>query len=234
MANLGDNNTPVEGESFGLPSGYSFDEENGDLVIRDTDGTVAMRRADGAAWQLEGSDISAVGAFDSESVNTEQASIENGPVLRSSNGWDWGFDGADSDSRLDNAISAASSGDTIYLEVGAEYAQNRTISKRLDIVGSSPDSFVTEISGQWTLNERVRLINCTIRDDCFMNELFCRIHGSTIEVGSTVTISESRCFVTDTRTGEVVFEEGTSQGLVDSCVDMIVTDNGDNTVGDVT
>ena len=75
MANLGDNNTPVEGESFGLPSGYSFDEEGGDLVIRDTDGTVVMRRADGAAWQLEGSDISGVGAFDSESVNAASAGI---------------------------------------------------------------------------------------------------------------------------------------------------------------
>ena len=72
MANLGSDNTPVEGESFGLPSGYSFDEEGGDLVIRDTDGTVAMRRADGTAWQLEGSDISGVGAFDSELVDTEQ------------------------------------------------------------------------------------------------------------------------------------------------------------------
>ena len=82
MANLGDNNTPVEGESFGLPSGYAVDEENGDLVIRDTDGTVAMRRADGGAWQLEGSDISGVGAFDSESVNTDSLDVGGSPSNR--------------------------------------------------------------------------------------------------------------------------------------------------------
>ena len=83
MANLGSENTPIEGESFGLPSGYSFDEEGGDLVIRDTDGTVAMRRADGT-WELESdlalneNDISGVGAFDSESVNTGEV-IHEGP-----------------------------------------------------------------------------------------------------------------------------------------------------------
>ena len=81
MANLGSENTPIEGESFGLPSGYSFDEENDDLVIRDTDGTVAMRRADGT-WELESdlalneNGISGVGAFDSESVNTESLESE--------------------------------------------------------------------------------------------------------------------------------------------------------------
>ena len=87
MANLGSENTPIEGESFGLPSGYSFDEENGDLVIRDTDGTVAMRRADGT-WELESdlalneNDMSGVGAFDSESVNTGSVEIDNNQIGR--------------------------------------------------------------------------------------------------------------------------------------------------------
>ena len=96
MANLGSENTPIEGESFGLPSGYSFDEENGDLVIRDTDGTVAMRRADGT-WELESdlalneNDISGVGAFDSESVNTERLERTDTLIDQSSQFGQWGF-----------------------------------------------------------------------------------------------------------------------------------------------
>ena len=89
MANLGSDNTPIEGESFGLPSGYSFDEEGGDLVIRDTDGTVAMRRADGT-WELESdlalneNDISGVGAFDSESV---KAGVLDSEVQNTASGY---------------------------------------------------------------------------------------------------------------------------------------------------
>jgi len=45
MANLGSNNTPISGESFDLPSGWSFEENvDGEVVITDSGGATIGRR----------------------------------------------------------------------------------------------------------------------------------------------------------------------------------------------
>ena len=145
MANLGSENTPIEGESFGLPSGYSFDEENGDLVIRDTDGTVVMRRADGAAWQLEGSDISGVGAFDSESVSTEQADskVINGVVHYPDSKGDF--------SNLQDAVDFAATNGHLRVSVNESDSSGLTIPDDSDyqglvIEGNGLQDFAPEIA----------------------------------------------------------------------------------------
>jgi len=45
MSNLGDSNTPISGDLFGLPSGWTLTENNdGEAVFEDTQGNVALRR----------------------------------------------------------------------------------------------------------------------------------------------------------------------------------------------
>ena len=71
MANLGDNNTPVEGESFGLPSGFSIDENSGNLAIRDTNGNVVAEWDEtNAQWDFANNTLNNVDALNSNSVNT--------------------------------------------------------------------------------------------------------------------------------------------------------------------
>ena len=79
MANLGDNNTPVEGESFGLPSGFSIDEDSGNLAIRDTNGNVVAKWDEtNAQWDFANNTLNNVDALDSNSVNTEEQSTTGG------------------------------------------------------------------------------------------------------------------------------------------------------------
>ena len=78
MANLGDNNTPVEGESFGLPSGFSIDENSGNLAIRDINGNVVAEWDEtNAEWDFANNTLNNVDALNSNSVNTEQ--LKNNP-----------------------------------------------------------------------------------------------------------------------------------------------------------
>lgn len=44
MTNLGSDDTPIKGQNFELPAGAQIDEESGDLVIRDSGGSVVFRR----------------------------------------------------------------------------------------------------------------------------------------------------------------------------------------------
>ena len=242
MANLGSDNTPIEGESFGLPSGYSFDEEGGDLVIRDTDGTVAMRRADGT-WELESdlalneNDISGVGAFDSDSVNTDDLYTELGFAIGDAYYWTGHFDGASPDDRLATALSEIPANSTLHLEK-AEYT-SKTISKRLRIVG--PFGYSDRSSGAliadgevWTIDERCIMDGISMRSDV---EVILNDFGSVVKNGrcldSDITVNANGAKITDLLEGTVTFASGTEDGLVDSCSRTTVTDDGTNTVGDI-
>ena len=76
MANLGSKNTPIEGESFGLPSGFSIDENSGNLAIRDTNGNVVAEWDEtNARWDFANNTLANVDALNSNSVNTDNVSI---------------------------------------------------------------------------------------------------------------------------------------------------------------
>ena len=74
MANLGSTDTPIEGESFGLPSGWAIVENAaGEVVIEDSGGNAVFRRDETAGeWVTD--------SIDAESVSVEDASITNGPT----------------------------------------------------------------------------------------------------------------------------------------------------------
>ena len=65
MANLGSDDTPIVGESFGLPSGWSITENaDGEVVIEDSGANVVLRRDETAGeWVTD--------SIDAESVSTE-------------------------------------------------------------------------------------------------------------------------------------------------------------------
>ena len=234
MANLGSENTPIEGESFGLPSGYSFDEENGDLVIRDTDGTVAMRRADGT-WELESdlalseNDISGVGAFDSESVNTDGAVID-GTFFAST------FDGEDADSRLADAVSNLSSGDGKLILEQHEYQSDITLQERNRYAGqwgrhNSGCRFNSEVTtGTNVYIEYVGIDNdgeiIVDGPDNMLSNIVMRADGD-------ITVQDDRCVISSVTGfgGTITFESDTENGEIGVVSEnTTVTDNGNNSI----
>ena len=71
MANLGSDDTPITGESFGLPSGWSLTENAaGEVVIEDNGGNVVFRRDETAGeWVTD--------SIDAESVSTDALEAAN-------------------------------------------------------------------------------------------------------------------------------------------------------------
>jgi uncharacterized spore protein YtfJ len=51
--------TDVDLDSVSLPSGYEISEDGGDLVVRDTSGTIVLRRVDGGNWSFETNTVEA-------------------------------------------------------------------------------------------------------------------------------------------------------------------------------
>ena len=151
------------------------------------------------------------------------------------------FDGSNADARLDEALSAASNGDVVMLE-NAQYSSERTITTQLLLIGTmSSRSAGTEIAESWTFDTLAKLTNVIIRVST--TEIQFNANGSSASdiafrgISPTVRFSASQCAIYNTiatgTDGAIVFDEGTSGGLADSIRGPSVTDNGDNTVGDI-
>jgi hypothetical protein len=128
-----------------VPGGGGFDMDGGDIVDGGT--TVYDASTDTVG---DGST-----SADHQSLDTEQEHrTADSPILLGSVGRREDFEGADADARLDNALSAASSSDVIYLE-NATYSADRTgsnsIDTRVDLIGVLARTSGTSIDADWTL-----------------------------------------------------------------------------------
>ena len=184
------------------------------------------------ALDANNQDLNSVGTASVTSLEAGGMNIENSPVLVSSNGWKWGFDGDSVDDRLDNALTEASDGDTIYLEP-RKYNNDRTINKKLEFRGSNVRDQGTDIDAVWTMEDRAEFHNVHFRPagttfkDQFSALMSCCFFGEIIIEGDGFRI------IGCSGQGSVTFASGTSGGVIDGCTETAVTDNGDNTIGDL-
>ena len=145
------------------------------------------------------------------------------------------FEGANADERLSDAISNATDGDIIQLE-SATYEENRTISKRLRIVGTHASAGSEILSATWTIEgvyttlEYISFRGTVINLAAIASSI---LNSNTAPNGNDINVSADGIFFIGNRQGTVIFEEGTANGIVDACSRTTVTDNGTNTVGDI-
>lgn len=186
----------------------------------------------GQAEADPGDDLTVPGVLDAGAIDTDEGTINHG-LVRGRNGERIDaskFSGADADARLDNALSAASSGDIIYLE-NADYG-SRTISTDLKFVGTGELAGAT-ITGVWDASS-ASVIYLDIRIGS-SGELKMGIYSQARGCGNgQITATDDNCCVVACRAIDVTFESGTSNGIADALWNnSTVTDNGTNTIGDI-
>lgn len=231
MANLGSTNTPVEGSEYQLPAGAKLDEDSGDLVIRDSNGTIVFRRNESAGeWQFESTDITGVSSLTVNGTTTTGALNAGGIDINNT------FSSVQNDAELSNALSNANDGDIILLLDG-KYFDNYTIDETITFYGSPAGGGAgSSLEGNWTLNTGGVTFNNIEAPKSFslnVNSDFCHIHGSNISGDAVITVSGSFFIYTGNLRGEITFDSGTNGGIVDGCSGTFVSDNGSNTVGDI-
>jgi hypothetical protein len=223
-------------------SRLSLSVEEGDVAIQtDTDTTFIFTGGDPSVnsnWSeivldvldaISGSTISP-DTVNANSVNTESIGTDRYYAA--------GFDGADADTRLDNALSTANPGDTIYLE-GGQYAADRTISSGIIMAGTGGEGGGTVIDGTWTLTGTGGIVrNCQINASNGGRVDADGVRSSIIDcVGVSspnIQVGADRCRITGGDALNIIFETGTSGGLVNSVTNATITDNGANTDGTTT
>jgi hypothetical protein len=168
----------------------------------------------------------------SESVDTQALAARNGDVgvLSSTRIFAGGFDGADADARLDNALAARSNKKKLLVLEAETYNQDRTFNNPINIRGLSDPFDGTEINATYTFNLRSSAAGLTNGTLVFTNRARAR---DMFNCDITIDNGNDRTILNELILGSVTFASGTSLGIVDSSASVSVTDNGTNTVGDI-
>jgi len=143
------------------------------------------------------------------------------------------YAGSTADARLDNALAAADRGDQVRLETTNDYTNNRTISKRVRLVGQGFAGADTAFDADWTFSKRIHMsrVRASPSATLTINNSLCAIMQSA--TGGSITVNGDSFRYINNFGGDVTFASGTSGGIVDASTDVTVTDNGSNTIGDI-
>ena len=226
MANLGSDDTPIVGESFGLPSGWAITENaDGEVVIEDSGGNVVFRRDETAGeWVTDSIDAESVSVEDAESDRI----VENdAPEVKT-----WTQDGSDINTRLSNALTDLSDGQILRLEPG-DY-DSVTLSDQAIVLGcgagvggSRIDATMTIDTGQTTIQ------NISIDGGLLIDALRVSISNCImVRSDSEMTIADDEVVIGNiTGAGSITFEADTEGGSTAAISGQIsVTDNGNNEI----
>jgi len=167
---------------------------------------------------------------DSINTNTLEADSVNSTYHYAS-----AFDGGDADARLDNALSAASTGDVVFLE-SATYTQDRTINVQGKLVGPSwgsvGDGTSSHIEGIWTIagnNSFLESISIASGGEIVVSGL--RVDLTRVyDTGLGIRVQSSEVGIYNSRLVDVVYESGTEDGVALGNRSATITDNGSNII----
>jgi hypothetical protein len=145
------------------------------------------------------------------------------------------FPGGDPDTRLDAALSAAASGDMIFLEADL-YNSPRTVGKSVSLIGTGRvrgDS--TTLVDQTLSADQMTVSHVVLSGN---NALTLNSTGITITNTQSVnnaSIQDNSGFnlFTNVSGTDITFASGTTKSLVDSSINVSVIDNGNNNVGNI-
>lgn len=185
-----------------------------DTIITPLSGNVNL----GGTLDADGNNITGVGSLGAGEIGSGRHYAE-------------AKSGSDPDSRLATAISDASVGHVIYAELGSTYDSNETIPTGMLVTGSTRQNG-PDVSATWTLGFDAWLEGMRISGTITASNSRGGVRNCGLS-GSTVTVSNDWFSVVGCDRGSVTFENGTGAGIVDSCVQTSVTDNGNNTIGDI-
>ena len=205
------------------------DVENGELANTDAEwsidesGQLVLDIPESGAYDMSGVDLKGLQSFSTERVNSNYHYAA-------------AYDGQDLDARLDNALSSAQGGDTVMLEPGNHGA--RTISTSLRIIGTGGSiGSMSRINDSWTITQRCRIDNISLVSK---SEVELKLQSDQTVVksvdgggSSVISVEADGVIISHVTNGNVIFEQGTADGLVDTSTLVSVTDNGSNTIGDI-